>query len=78
MKEKPITKYRTKIKFSAHIDYEGNEFDYITMAYDEAGALNNFLYQLSQEVNEPPPLLRWKFNNDKFDDMDIKEVKSGK
>lgn len=78
MKEKPITKYRPKIKFSAHIDYEGNEFDYITMAYDEAGALNNFLYQLSQEVNEPPPLLRWKFNNDKFDDVDIKKVKSGK
>jgi hypothetical protein len=76
MKEKPIK--QPKIKFTAHIEYEGDEFDYITMAYDEAGALNNFLYQLAQEVNEPVPLLRWKYNNDKFDDMDIREAKSGK
>lgn len=76
MKEKPIK--QPKIKFTAHIEYEGDEFDYSTMAYNWDNALNNFLYQLSQEVNEPVPLLRWKYNNDKFEDVDIKEAKSGK
>ena len=76
MKEKPIK--QPKIKFTAHIEYEGDEFDYTTYAYDESGALNNFLYQLSQQVNEPVPLLRWKYNNDKFEDVDIREAKSGK
>jgi hypothetical protein len=66
-------KTQTKTKYHGEIFYDGIDYEYNTWATDEGKAINNFIYRLSEEVDEPVGLLHWKRKNGDID-IDIEEL----